>query len=369
MANTCTKCGTSCRPDARFCDNCGQVLPQPPERALAAGNTTPMRPGRTRTRSALLAGAAVAALAVAGAAFTWWRLPEKASEASFTRAINDYYKANAEARDKLVCVADLPYQQPQIRIGPFARASKEWMDALAASGLYAGPQEQTSTGFLPLVQYVYDMTAAGRAAMRNQRLCMAAGLQVRKISGFDLAQDAGAKPTAVVSATLEMTEESPWLVKSPARAQILDTVRAQELSTKLRLAVADRKWQVDPDAVSSRDLSGMPPANRPQEPSGGKPATPKDRGFFDQLAGLFSPGPVHPLVGKWRGPLGTNVEFTADSISNNGVVMKATFKVKGKDVIVTPQGTGGIGIVYKMIDKDTASMEVGVMHFELKRLP
>lgn len=364
MAQFCTKCGAAYAEDARFCDACGNPINKP-EAIGVASSQAAMILRKKNSRMAIFIGSAIVVLVATGSGIAWWMAPEKASETSFSRAINDYFAKNAPAQDRLLCLSNITYQRDPILVRKFDRSTKDWMDMLTRSGVYSGPEEQqNNSGLFIQTQYAYQLTPIGKASMRKDKLCLASGLKVKSVTGFDQVQDVNGQATALAAATFDMTNEASWLSKSPDRSEILQSRYVQDLSANLRLANIDNKWQVD----ASKPLLG----NRsfPDWPSNlaESPATKSSPGsFFNKLIGFFSFG-SHPLVGKWQGENGMlHMEFTKDSFINNGVAVAAGFKTDGDAVIVTPEMTNGVGLRFKIVDKNHILLDAGMMSFTLTR--
>lgn len=368
MAHFCTKCGTPADSQALFCDNCGAAL-----RAVAvpagpsAGAAAPVRMPSGRTLG--LIGGALAIVAVGAAVLVHALAPEAASSASFARAVNDYLAKDPAANDRLVCAGNLPYQTDPMRIAEYDQRTRQWMELLQQAGAYAAPTTESSGGFMPQNQFVYQLTGTGRASVRNNKLCIASGVQATSAAGFEQVQIDGAQSRAMAEATLALKQEAPWLAKSPQRAEILQRLGMATLAVQLPLSLVDKKWQVDSsglDGVAMRQQRAidMPGAGA----SAGAAGQASGPGVFDRLRAMFSFG-GHPLVGKWTDSTGmAHFEFTRDSIVQNGVSTAASFKVNGDAVVVAP-ANGGPGLVIKMRDANHAALDMGFVSINLTRSP
>ena len=389
MAHFCTKCGTPSNAEARFCDNCGAPLaaasvgpvpatvqPLPP---VGSDSTVAARPAMSR-RSLGLIGGAVAVLVVAGGLLAWMLSPEAPSQASFTRAIERHFAANPAARDQLVCFNNLPYKTDPIRAEEYDQRTRGWLDTLVRAGVYSAPRTESSGGFFRQTQYVYQLTDTGRAAVRDNRLCIAGGVHVVSVTGFDQVQKNGDRSTAIGRASLEPVQEAPWLSKSSERAAIMQRLAGSGMTGNFPLALVDKKWQVDPTPAAARNgrnqfpradggaegpLAGLLGGTQAPDAAAKAPGSP---GLFDKLASMFRFG-GHPLVGKWTDESGmVSFEFTADSMVTSGVSIPATFQVKGDDVYVTPSSGGGQSLIVKMRDADHAALDMGIMSVVLRRV-
>ncbi|MGK5053911.1 zinc-ribbon domain-containing protein [Janthinobacterium sp. RB2P8] len=357
MAHFCTKCGTAYVPGARFCDECGKTL------AAAAAPAPASAPAPVRSAGAgvqrrhlILAGGALAVLIVAGGALAWLLAPEAASASSFSRAIDAHLTADEAARDKLLCLSNLPYQKEEIRVASYDSSTRQWLDILVRGGLYSAPVEQSSGGWLAQSQFVYALAAPGKAALRGDKLCVAKGVKVAKVSGYEQVREMGGQQVAMATATLTLTDEAAWLAKSPDRALILQRLPHGDLEVELPLALVDKQWQVTDRAQLQQAAMAM--AGTMRHASGAQGA-----GMLDKLKSVFRFG-AHPLVGKWKGPMGSVLEFTRDSVIDNGKESKVTFTTEGDAVTVVSQDGGDVAMQINMSDNNnTATLTLGGMPF------
>ncbi|MGK5018707.1 hypothetical protein [Janthinobacterium sp. HLS12-2] len=354
MAQFCKQCGTAHTPDARFCDECGKAVnvassPTP----APASAAVPVRAGMQR-RHLILAGGVLAVVIVAGGALAWLLAPEAASASSFSRAINAHLAADEAARDKLLCLTNLPYQKEEIRVASYDSSTRQWLDILVRSGLYTAPVEQSSGGWLAQPQFVYALAAPGKAALRGNKLCVAKGVNVAKVSGYEQVREMGGQQVAMATAKLALTDEAAWLSASPDRALILQHLPNGDLEMQLPLALVDKQWQVTDRAQLQQATMAMAGAMR--QASGAQGA-----GMLDKLKGLFSFG-GHPLQGKWKAPMGGVLEFTRDSVIENDKVSKGTFATEGNVVTFAPEGAGGMAMQISLSNSNnTATLSIGGM--------
>lgn len=326
-------------------------------------------------RTLAIVGGALLIVIVGGVTATRLLAPEAASSESFSRAVNAYFASDKAASERLVCTDNLPYQTNPIRIGEYDQAGRQWMDLLQQSGLYAAPVSASSGGFMPQNQLVYSITDVGRASVRKNKLCVAAGVQATSAAGFDQVNADGGQSRAVAEATLAFEQEAPWLAKSPRRPEILQLLGMSTLVTRLPVELIDKKWRVAADG-GHRPQGNSPATAALGQGLGlglgmGHRATTSSPapGWFDRVRSLFSFG-GHPLVGKWTDPTGmAHFEFTRDSIIENGISAPARFEVKGDTVIVSPDNAGGAGLPFKVRDADHIVLDMGVMSVTLQRAP
>jgi hypothetical protein len=352
MAQFCKQCGTAHAPDARFCDACGKAVNVAPSSAPApAPAAVPVRAGVQR-RHVIIAGGVLAVVVVAGGALAWLLAPEAASASSFSRAIDAHLAGDEAARDKLLCLTNLPYQKEEIRVASYDSSTRQWLDILVRNGLYTAPVEQGSGGWLAQSQFVYALAAPGKAALRGDKLCVAKGAKVATVSGYEQVRDLGEQHVAMAKAKLALTDEAAWFSASPDRALILQRLPDGDLEVRLPLALVDRQWQViDQAQMGQEAMTGA---------IGKSPAV-QGAGMLDKLKSVFSFG-GHPAVGKWQASMGNVLEFTRDSVINNGTSTKATFTTKGNTVTIAPEGAGEAAMDITVSDDgSTAQISMGGM--------
>ncbi|MCC7645796.1 MULTISPECIES: zinc ribbon domain-containing protein [unclassified Janthinobacterium] len=353
MAQFCKQCGTAHAPDARFCDECGKAVNAAPAPSPAPA-ATPALPGVKR-RHVMIAGGVLAVVIVAGGALAWLLAPEAASASSFSRAIDAHLAADEAARDKLLCFTNLPYQKEEIRVASYDSSTRQWLDILVRGGLYNAPVEQSSGGWIAQSQFVYALAAPGKAALRGDKLCVAKGVKVASVNGYEQVRDMGGQQVAMATATLALTDEAAWLAKSPDRALILQRLPGDDLEVQLPLALVDKQWQVTTGRAQMHQAA-MAMAGAARHASGAQ-----GPGMLDKLKGLFSFG-GHPLVGKWKGSTGSVLEFTKDSIIENGNASKATFATEGNVVTIASEEGGGMAMQISLSNSsNTATLTVGGM--------
>ena len=353
MAHFCTKCGTAYAPGARFCDECGNTLP-----AAAAAAPAPASPARAgvQRRHVMIAGGVLAVVIVAGGALAWLLAPEAASASSFSRAIDAHLTADEAARDKLLCLTNLPYQKEEIRVASYDSSTRQWLDILVRSGLYAAPVEQSSGGWVAQSQFVYALAAPGKAALRGDKLCVAKGMKVAKVSGYEQVREMGGQQVAMATATLALTDEAVWFSASPDRALILQRLPHGDLEVQLPLALVDKQWQVTDRAQLQQAAMSMAMAG-----ALGNASATQGPGMLDKLKSMFSFG-GHPLVGKWKSSTGQVLEFTKDSMIENGKTTKATFATEGNVVTIISEEGGGMAAQISLSNSNnTAMLTVGGM--------
>jgi hypothetical protein len=129
-----------------------------------------------------------------------------------------------------------------------------------------------------------------------------------------------------------------------------------DLEVELPLALVDKQWQVTDRAQLQQAAMSMAMAG-----ALGNASATQGPGMLDKLKGLFSFG-GHPLVGKWKAPMGGVLEFTRDSVIENAKASKGTFTTDGNVVTFAPEGAGGMAMQISLSNSNnTATLSIGGM--------
>lgn len=240
------------------------------------------------------------------------------------------------------------------------------MDTLSRAGAYTAPTAETVGQFIPLTRFVYQLTEDGKKSVRNNKLCLGSKIAITNVKGFDRVQTVDGKPVAQASAILGVADEAPWLAKSQDRSDILQKTDRLGAAVELPLAIVEGKWTV---------THATPPAAghwpRSWRGSGIEQAAPPAEagGILGSIRNLFSFAKKNPLIGKWRDESGiVSMEFTDDGIVQNGIVVKASYDVKDDQITLKPEGAGGAGMLFKLRDSNTLSMDMGLVAVTLRRV-
>jgi hypothetical protein len=237
------------------------------------------------------------------------------------------------------------------------------MDALSKAGVYAAPTSETVGSFIPQTQIVYQLTEDGKKSVRNNKLCLGSKVAATKVEGFDRVLNHDGKREAIANAIVNIADETPWLAKSPDRSVILEKTNRQNMRVELPVSIVDGKWKVVDAPAPNRARPGIAFGSGRAEP----PA--KSGGIFDSIKKLLSFGNKNPLIGKWRDASGmASMEFTDEGMVDKGVTVKASYEVNGDEVTVRPEAADGVGMVFKVRDGNTISMDIGFAVLTLKRV-
>ena len=389
MAKFCTACGTRNDDEAGFCEECGKALravavtaPSPPGQARPApqpvAEPTPA-PALGRWLLPAVLGTAVLVTVIGGIA--WWASPPAASAEAFATALKGPSGTSSVPSADLLCVANLPYDRPQINVEQYDSNTRRWMDALASAGLYS-PGQPVQGLFQQLIQYT--PTAELGNWRRGARLCVAKSWSVSEVNGGRFNPEKRGQHTLYRAAIVWKADGvAPWLAQVPA-GQWMSGVRLDggSLTTESSqfFEVRDRRWVV----LTTTDL-GQVQRELLQAGRGGVNSSvtkPDQGGVFAALTNLFSGfGAAHPLVGEWAIDESTQlglfaatlpfkggrITFGNDYMESGGERVTARFEVNGDVVNVRAEGETG-AIQFRMNGKSKMVMDFGLVEIPFNRV-
>ena len=351
MSRFCTRCGARNDGEAGFCEECGNALrPAVPAPSSAQSQLLPAvedpaasaASARGRRSWLLPAVLGVVALIAVVGGFAWWSSPPAASAKAFASALQGASGTSAMPSADLLCLANLPYDRPQINIGERDLNGRRWMDALASAGLYTAG-EPVAGLFQQVIQYTPTPELANWR--RGARLCVAKSWSVREVKGGQFHPDKrGSRSIYRASVVWKAEDTAPWLSRLPA-GQWLPGVRADGESLTIEssqlfelqnrrwtaLAVADRR-QVQRDVVQT--AGGEPNLNA---------ANADQEGVLPWWKKLFSTVGRHTLNGTYSDSLGiSEYTFKDDGtllISAMGTEIERPYEVNGDKIKLL--GPGG----------------------------
>lgn len=389
MARFCPACGRRNDDGAGFCGECGKALrPASASSAPARSHAAPADDERVAAPASLsgrrswllpaVVGAVVLIVGVGGIA--WWWSPPAASAAAFRSALEDGSATSAAPSADLLCLANLPYDRPQLNIDERDFNTRRWMDALASAGLYTAGQPVQG-----MVQQLIQYTATPELAdwRRGARLCVAKSWSLSEVKDARFTPEKrGDRAFYHASAVWKADGVAPWLAHVPAR-QWSPGVRLAggSLTTESNhvFEARDRHWVVLTAADPGQGHQDVVHASRGGVES--KAATAKQAGIFSAVMDLFRSGTAHPLVGEWAiddsTPLGIvgaampfkdgHVVFGNEFMETGGERINASFEVNGDVVNVRAQGDSD-GIQFKMKDRNRMAMGAGLGEIPFKRV-
>jgi hypothetical protein len=240
---------------------------------------------------------------------------------------------------------------------------------------------------------------------KGHSLCAAQGVEISAVTEIQkpaeqsIGRNGGPPTVLAVNATflLQTTATAPWMATAEVRDVVLGQLNGwtyqdahlQRTETNV-FGLRDGQWATGPAYAEeltqkyTATQQGMNPGDAVQSTA----RTGLFAGITASLSKLFSFG-GHPLTGTWRmdsdkmgasmgigslkgmgGMMGNQLDmtFTSNTMEIGGQLVKCTFEVDGKRVKVMPEGQPA-GLVFVLLDKDTAKVDMGLMQVEYKRVP
>jgi hypothetical protein len=363
----CTQCGHRNPDHGRFCEECGQPLagrsapaspPQPAPVVSAPQQPHPVQPGKKRLH--ILAGVAVAVIIVGGG-LAYFLMPESPSAGNFAKAIERALEKQPDLLRNRYCLTNFPYDKDPVYVDSYDRNTQRWLQFLVEAGLYAGPEAiTTGSDFFTQTKFKYQKTPEAGRFIRGNQLCFAEGVALKSVDSFTPPRKSGDYEISEVAVTLLLKNPAAWSQSEQARS--MNDLFVAESSANFTLVLREGKWELStgelPSANANRRNERMPPAASKAEGAG----------FF---ARLFSFGESNPILGTWAtSAMGVKLarfEFRPDSMRTNGVDVKVRYKVEDSRVVVFPEGES-VGMVFRIIDKDTLIMGEGFAQVKLVRV-
>lgn len=197
----CAACSSELKGGSRFCDRCGAAV-------------------RVRRRGLLRFAAAAALLAVlaTGIGISRWTSRPAVTAEMLHRSLADAVAGGQAPGQDPICVANgLAYDQEPVNVQLDNSATLAWMNMLVEAGLYAGPEDGNSGGFLSQPISVYrplpELAQWGGA----RRLCVARAVRLVDVSNLGPVEDMRlrGKPYTGVLADVRwaLDRPAPWLGK------------------------------------------------------------------------------------------------------------------------------------------------------------
>ncbi|MEO7243389.1 MAG: hypothetical protein ABIW85_10815 [Variovorax sp.] len=219
----------------------GAVTPANPHQVSAGDGGVPARPRRGRRLGAwvLVAIALAVVGAMAGAVTAWFSVDApSATEAELRRALQQAGAAGTPSGRDVVCIVDgLAYDSFPAYVPTTQTERIEWLDQLAAAGLYAPGQKGLSGGFFAQPIRVYQPLATLAPWGGDKRLCLAKGVRIDALHITGPTQDwrLRGRTFPSVSADVYWTFEqpAPWLARA----------RLAEVALQALPAWGGARWQ------------------------------------------------------------------------------------------------------------------------------
>ena len=429
MAIFCTQCGTKNEDDAAFCESCGKRLTkatpatdtQAPthDTPVDAPTVAPIQPtapsfdgaGQAAAKIKALAsskkvwyavGGVVSLLAVGGAVAYFVLSPPAATPGKLLAAAKEGYGKGISVQYKReLCLSNMNYSLANFNVGESDQGTQTWLNTLVAVGLYSPAVPIDSGGYFPQTLLEYAATPELAKWRDGPRLCLAKDVELTEVMEIEKPQEetmgrnAKGAPAKLLTVkaqlVLQSTDTAPWLEKTEIQTQVLGQISGWNYkNAKLQKQIPDTfglrdgQWATGPTYKASLQKQYQSSQRRNDEED--VISSPGKKGFLSglgsKLSSLFSLG--HPLKGTWQMdtqamgksfgmgmPSGLGLDatmtFTADSLEVAGQSIKCKFEVDGKRVKVIPDGQAA-SLIFTMQDKDTASIDMGIIKMQYKRV-
>lgn len=378
----CTQCGHKNEAAGRFCDECGaplkssasaqQTTPQAtaasempvPPAAVGAAAANSADSSVLGKKIAKYAGIGFIVVAIAAGIAAFALRDESPSNALFASIIEKSLAANSDAYKQRYCLRNFAYDKDPVFVNSYDAGTQRWMAVLTKSGLYSEPEIVThDSGYFVTQQLKYQKTEAGKKATSGSLLCIADGVSVKSVDAFTPVTKEGDIQVSMATVTLQLKSPMPWVTEDEAKqAGVLVQTEFQDNKV---LMLKDRKWVLASDTDIRSAQTGKRTQKRNQSAS-----TPSGPGFFASLMKMFG-GKSNPLIGHWTSSvMGFAVvafDFDADSMSTNGNKVKVRYEVTDEEVTVYPQDDSAAGMVFKVIDANTMTVNMGIAALQIKR--
>ena len=416
MAIFCHKCGTKNEVGAGFCENCGVAqrqsiaAPFADQQSIPPGGFFPVTgsvSGSGRINKLMFASVATAVLLVGGglAAYFALKMPEPSRSNLVAAAKVGYGKEGTEQARRALCLSNIDYGNPPFNAREEDMRTRAWLDALVAAGLFSPPTLVSSGGMFPQTLAQYAGTTDLAKYREGSRLCVAKAVEIVDVLNIGKPQEVplglggdAPKVTAVkAELVLEATDVAPWMEKAEVRAAVLALIGGWKYSDKKlqhqfedSFGLSEGEWKTgskykvqfgNQEAVARKARKDSVETKSSGSSSAGTSSTGLFNGIANAFSNLFNFG-GHPLQGTWEMDTdgtslgsglastfggGGKVTFTSNSIDIGGQSLKCKFEVEGQRVKVIPEGQVA-NMTFVMLDKNSATMDMGFMQLKYKRV-
>ena len=378
----CTQCGHKNEAAGRFCEECGAPL----KSSVSAQQTTPQATPASSApvpptavnsvaassadssvlgkKIAKYAGIGFIVVAIAAGIAAFALRDESPSNALFASIIEKSLATDSDAYKQRYCLRNFAYDKDPVSINSYDAGTQRWMAVLTKAGLYSEPEIVThDSGYFVTQQLKYQKTDAGKKATNGSLLCIADGVSVKSVDAFTPVSKEGEVQVSMATVTLQLKSPMPWVTEDEAKqAGVLVQTEFQDNKV---LMLKDRKWVLASDADIRNAQAGKRTQKRNQSAS-----TSSGPGFFASLMKMLG-GNRNPLIGHWTssvmGFAVVTFDFDADSMSTNGNKVNVRYDVSDKEVTVYPQGDSDAAMVFRVVDDNTMSVDMGIAALQIKR--
>jgi hypothetical protein len=370
MAKFCTGCGAPLEIDARFCNGCGK----PVSTAVTAPRAAPAPAGRRPSPKLLIAiGAGVALLVVIGAAVALLMnmMDSGPRDSEVKSAIDAMMKRSGAEVRSATCLTNMRYPSERVNVRRDNAETLEWMALLVKLGLFT--EAERGTGAAQVLR-TYVATDTGKKAIRQGYLCVADGVEVKRI--VKKVPVKGAREVVEVEVELGFQNAASWASDATIVKNLGDRTRSGKWTATLPFAKDKGKWVYAVALESPPAAPGTTPPTAAPADKGSKPA--ESPGFFASLRNLLPSFGGNPLIGRWKmdlgavgaGDMGIELEFRSSERLSAGAAVKVRYEVRSDEVLVYPEAAGktGVALRLKLIDRDTIEQDAGLIAVRYKRV-
>jgi hypothetical protein len=271
----------------------------------------------------LLGGVALVAIAAAGGAAYWLTREPSPPSADEVSAL---VKLDTAAVESLTCLDNFNYGISPVNISPWDGNTKNWLAILVEAGIYSGPQQVTSGGWIPQEHLQYEHTEEGKKSIRGKKLCYAEGIAIESVKYAE--PNLQAKPARVSgTAQYRLVKPASWISSPSAKEAMPDRFAKNGGELQLSFVLIDGKW-VSPDKAPQ-------PSKERRSPGGSAAKAESGGDLFSWFGNLFGGNPGSALQGRWvlsQGLVPMVFEFKPESAVIMGAEVPATYSRSG-DVV------------------------------------
>jgi len=313
--------------------------------------------------------AGLVGLVLLGAALAFLLAPERASNATFGKAIDRILLANPGLLREQYCLHNLDYSADTVLVGTADRRTQAWMGLLTEAGLYSGPETITTQhGFFTQTRLKFSKTEAGRKATHNNMLCIAEGLEVAEVLGFTPPEQGGETQASRVTVRLALRNPMPWTQTAQARQlnQTLENAYSESARNSFVLMLQDGKWvPISESVLAQEQRRAHAQAREPDRAQDGP-------GFLANLMALLGFGPANPILGVWSfeliGGISERFEFRPDVLISSTGQEAVRYEVKDDHVLVYSVEQNRLILRVRVIDDNNLRMNLMGVDLRLKRV-
>ena len=320
MTTFCTKCGAQNDPSANFCEQCGASLQRPIHGATKDVSIPTAKPSvPLNVRRTLIALLVLVGITIAGVSAWQFLNPNRPSEATFAKVLNQHYAGDKTAVDEVVCLTNTQYSRNPILANPWDSRMKDWMGMLVSAGLYTGPTSVVSGGgFFAREQIKYERTELGNKAVRDGKLCFADGVKVVNVLSFTAPRKQDSRDTTLVTYGIEFVNPAAWVKLAEVQEKAKSELGPEAMRKQATLALGEKGWE------------WVGEGNRVARLSEEEPSQDSGKGVFSGIQSWFGGGSTAPDVvvkGFYHAVESGNVDAAMAAMSSlqRSAVRKAIF--------------------------------------------